>query len=386
MAKELGFVMITPHSLRKSRTGGIIGRFSRIEGLDLVASRMFGPSQELVDRFAGQLRTMPDVAADRRTLLADYVLRAFGPESDTGRPHRVMLLLFEGEDAIRKIYEAAGALNDAQESADTVRGTYGDCVRDASGNIIYFEPAVLIAPTVSAAKQILSLWMEYADTDGGIVKNALSLPDADVERTLVIIKPDNFRFPSSRPGNIVDLFSRSGLRIVGAQVHRMSMAEARQFYGPVQPVLREKLGGRAADKACSTLEDEFGFAMPDEVKQALGQTLGPVYGDNQFYEIMKFMTGLWMPDVPENEMAADGKVRCLVLIYAGKDAVNKIRNILGPTDPSKAQPGSVRKEYGSDIMVNAAHASDSAENARREMGIIKPERNLLKQWFDQYYR
>jgi nucleoside diphosphate kinase len=84
-------------------------------------------------------------------------------------------------------------------------------------------------------------------------------------------------------------------------------------------------------------------------------------------------------------MNADGKVRCLALIYAGKDAVNKIRSILGPTDPSKAQPGSVRKEYGSDIMVNAAHASDSAENAQREIGIIKPERNLLKQWFDKYY-
>jgi hypothetical protein len=100
---------------------------------------------------------------------------------------------------------------------------------------------------------------------------------------------------------------------------------------------------------------------------------------------MQFMTGLWCPDVPASEMNADGKVRCLALIYAGKDAVNKIRNILGPTDPSKAQPGSVRKEYGSDIMVNAAHASDSAENARREVGIIKPERNQLKQWFDKYY-
>lgn len=385
MAKELGFVMITPYSLRKSRTGGIIGRFSRIEGLEFVASRMFGPSQELVNRFADQLRSLPDIAPDRRSLLADYVLRAFGPETDTGRPHRVMMLFFEGEDAIKKIYEAAGALNDAQESADTVRGTYGDCVRDASGNIIYFEPAVLIAPTASAAKQILSLWMEYAETDGGLVKNALSLPDNDVQRTLVIIKPDNFRFPSSRPGNIIDIFARSGLRIIGAQVHRMSMAEAKEFYGPVQTVLREKLAGRTTDKACAALEEAFGFPMPAEVKGAIHSTLGPYYGDHQFFEIMQFMTGLWMPDVPASEMDADGKVRCLVLIYAGIDAVNKIRTILGPTDPSKAQPGSVRKEYGSDIMVNAAHASDSPESCKREMGIIKPERNLLKKWFDQYY-
>ncbi|MCC7299968.1 MAG: nucleoside-diphosphate kinase [Verrucomicrobia bacterium] len=385
MAKELGFVMITPHSLRKSRTGGIIGRFSRIEGLEFVATRMFGPSQELVTRYADMLRTNPDITPDKRDILADYVLRAFGPETDTGRPHRVMVLLFEGEDAIKKIYAAAGGFDDTQESADTVRGTYGDCVHGPDGKVIYFEPSVLVAPTARSAQHSLKLWMEYAECDGGVVKNALSLPDSDAEKTLVIIKPDNFRFPSSRPGNIIDLFSRSGLRIIGAQVHRMSMAEAKEFYGPVQAVLREKLCGRTTEKACAALEESFGFPMPAEVKEALSKTLGPYYGDHQFFEIMQFMTGLWMPDVPESEMDAEGKVRCLVLIYAGLNAVNKIRTILGPTDPSKAQPGSVRKEYGSDIMVNAAHASDAPESCKREMGIIKPERNLLKKWFDKYY-
>jgi nucleoside diphosphate kinase len=385
MAKELGFVMITPHSLRKSRTGGIIGRFSRIEGLEFVASRMFGPSQELVNRYAAMLRSNPDITPDKQDILADYVLRAFGPEADTGRPHRVMMLLFEGENAIRKIYAAAGGFDDAQESADTVRGTYGDCIRDASGNVIYFEPSVLVAPTTRSAKKTLSLWLEYAERDGGLVKNALSLPDADVQKTLVIIKPDNFRFPSSRPGNIIDLFSRSGLRIIGAQVHRISMAEAKEFYGPVQAVLREKLCGRTTEKACAALEEAFGFPMPGEVKESLHKTLGPYSGDHTFYEIIQFMTGRWLPDVPESEMEAEGAARCLVLVYAGLNAVEKIRTILGPTDPSKAQPGSVRKEYGSDIMVNAAHASDSEENAAREIGIIKPERNSLIKWFNQYY-
>jgi len=385
MAKELGFVLITPYSLHKSRTGGIIGRFSRIEGLDLVAARMFGPSQELVNRYAELLRKNPDADKLRQEMLPEYVLRAFGPESDTGRPHRVMMLLFEGENAIQKIRDAAGSFDDTKESADTIRGTYGDYVRDTSGKVIYFEPAVLIAPTVESAKRTLSLWMEYADKDGGIISNAISLPEKDVQKTLVLIKPDNFRFPSSRPGNIVDLFSRSGLRIIGVQVHRMSIAEAEEFYGPVRAVLREKLGDRATDKACTVLEKEFGFAMTPEIKEALCKTLGPVYGDHQFFEIMQFMTGRWLPDVANKEKAEDGKVRCLALIYAGKNAVDKIRTILGPTDPSKAQPGSVRKEYGSDIMVNAAHASDSPENAKREIGIVKPERNLLKKYFDQYY-
>ena len=67
--------------------------------------------------------------------------------------------------------------------------------------------------------------------------------DVEIQKTLVLIKPDNFRFPSARPGNIIDLFSGSGLRIVGAKVHRMSVAEAEDFYGPVRQILREKLKG-----------------------------------------------------------------------------------------------------------------------------------------------
>ena len=385
MAKELGFVLITPHSLRKSRTGGIIGRFSRIEGLEFVAARMFGPSQELVDTYADCLRNNPDISEDKRNILADYVTRALTPDPETDRRHRAMMLLYEGEDAIAKIFAVAGSFADSKESADTVRGTYGDYVRDSNGDLTYFEPAVLVSPTLSSAEKTLSIWMKHADEDGGIVTKALSLPEGEIQKTLVIIKPDNFRFPSSRPGNIIDLFSRSGLRIIGAQVHRMSMAEAKEFYGPVQTVLREKLATRATEKACTALEETFGFAMPKEVQDALTTTLGPYYGDTQFYEIMQFMSGRWLPDVTEDELAAEGTVQCLVLIYAGIDAVEKIRTILGPTDPTEAHPGSVRKEYGSNIMVNAAHASDSSENAERELGIVKPERNLLTKWFNQYY-
>ena len=384
MAKELGFVLITPHSLRKSRTGSIIGRFCRIKGLDLVATRLFGPSQELTDSYADLLRNNPDVFEDKRDILADYVLRAFAPNPETDRPQRAMILLFEGEDAISKIYATAGSFDDSKGSADTVRGTHADYIRDPEGKLLYFEPAVLVAPTLAYAKRTLSFWERHAETDGGVVENAANLPD-ESEKTLVIIKPDNFRFPCSRPGNIIDLFSHSGLRIIGAQMHRMSMAEAKEFYGPVQGILREKLRGHSTERACRVLQEEFGFEMPEEVQQALSDSLGPVYGDNQFFGIMEFMTGRWLPDVSEEDMEADGKMRCLVLIYAGLDAVEKIRTILGPTDPSKAQPGSVRKEYGSNIMVNAAHASDSTDSSAREMGIVKLERNALKKWFDLYY-
>ena len=74
------------------------------------------------------------------------------------------------------------------------------------------------------------------------------------------------------------------------------------------------------------------------------------------------------------------------LIYEGIDAVRKIREVLGPTDPAKAPPGSIRREFGSTIMVNAAHASDSADNARREMGIVKIRENNFKSLIESFYQ
>ena len=53
-------------------------------------------------------------------------------------------------------------------------------------------------------------------------------------------------------------------------------------------------------------------------------------------------------------------------------------------DPDKAEPGSIRRDFGQDIMVNAAHASDSRRNAKREMAIIKVESDMLKPWIEKY--
>jgi nucleoside diphosphate kinase len=72
-------------------------------------------------------------------------------------------------------------------------------------------------------------------------------------------------------------------------------------------------------------------------------------------------------------------------VYEGLNAVSKIRDVLGPTDPSKAPPGSIRREFGSTIMVNAAHASDSPENAQREFGIVKPGENYFKQIIEESF-
>lgn len=385
MSKELGYVLITPYTLRKSRTGGVLGRLLSTTGLDLVAARMFGPSRELVTRYSELIRKSEDVWPEIRELLSDYVEREFAPTED-GQVHRVFMLLFEGENAIRKLRDAVGGFEDSIESADTIRGTYGDYIKTHDGTVTYFEPAVLAGPTRDFVKASLALWAEFSVSDGGVLDNAIRLADdKDVQKTLVIIKPDNFTFPSSRPGNIMDIFSRSGLRLIGAKLLRMSLAEALEFYGPVQPVLRDKLGGMAVERACKVLAEEFGFDMPKSVLKALSETLGPTFGDHQFYSIMNFMTGQWAPDIHGDEVNEEGKVRCMTLVYAGESAVEKIREILGPTDPSKAAPGSVRREFGTDIMVNAAHASDSPENALREIGIVKVGNDTIRRWYDKYY-
>lgn len=385
MSKELGYVLVTPYTLRKSRTGGVLGRLLSSTGLDLVAARMFGPSAELVADYAALIDGSEDIRPEIREMLSDYIKREFAP-TDDGQVHRVFMLLFEGENAVQKLRDAVGGFEDSIESSDTIRGTFGDYIKANDGSITYFEPAVLVAPDTQAVKNVLGLWSSFSAADGGVLKRTISLTDEDaVQKTLVIIKPDNFTFPNSRPGNIMDLFSRSGLRLIGSKLHRMSLAEALEFYGPVQPVLREKLGGMAANRACSVLNEEFGFEMPDDVKAALATTLGPAFGDNQFYSIMEFMTGQWAPDITGDETISEGKVRCLALVYAGDNAVEKIRNILGPTDPSKAAPGSVRKEYGTNIMVNAAHASDSQDNAKREIGIIKVADDTLVRWYNVYF-
>lgn len=386
MAKELAFALINPYTIAKSRTGGVIGRFMSRTGLELVAARMFGPSRELAEKYAALLRADKATDEEERNTLADYVLRNYAPEAGTGKRRRVLMIVFEGEDACQKVCKAAGHVQHSLETPETVRGTYGDYIRDEKGRLQYVEPAVFIGSSKENVAASMELWAEHADRDGGLILDAVDVPKGvEIQKTLVLIKPDNFRFPSSRPGNIIDMFSATGLRIIGAKVHRMSVAEAEAFYGPVRTVLREKLKGMVAQRAVKALSAELGFEMPAGVAGELGDSLGPLYGDNQFFQIVQFMTGCWAPDCPEKDKGKPGKERCLALIYAGVGAVDKIRNVLGPTDPSKAQPGSVRREFGQDIMVNAAHASDSPANAEREMKIIKVEQDLIRDCVKKYY-
>jgi len=273
--EQLSYAIVSPCSMRKSRTGGIIARLISRTGLDLVAARMFAPGKELVERYAETIVTETD-PRHRATqeLIRQYVLQNFTGEK-SGQRARALFLVLRGPDAVEKVHRAVGHIVHERTSGETIRDTFGDYIADESGKVSYFEPAVLAAFDPQAVERDLKLWAQFSDSDGGILDTAINYPDkTGVEKTLVLIKPDNFKFPNIRPGGVIEVFSRSGLYIVGFKVHRMSVAEAEEFYGPVLPVLEEKLG--------------------------------PESGRSNWESIVEFMAGKKPSDCPANQRTEPG--------------------------------------------------------------------------------
>jgi nucleoside diphosphate kinase len=353
--EELSYVIVTPYSMRKSRTGGIVGRLISRTGLDLVGGRMFAPSSELAKRHAETIVTETD-ARHRATqeLIHDYILKNF-TGSINGQRARVLFLIFRGPDAVEKIRQTVGHIVHERTSGETIRDTYGDYITDDSGKVTYFEPGVLAVFDPKGVERDLNLWAEFSDRDGGILDQVITFPTgAKIEKTLVLIKPDNFKFPNLRPGGVIEVFSRSGLYIIGFKVHRMSVAQSEEFYGPVLTVLEKKLGAKS--------------------------------GRENWESIVEFMAGRKPSECSPDDRAIPGSEKSIAIVYQGEDAVRKIRDVLGPTDPAKAPPGSIRREFGQTIMINAAHASDSSENAKREMAIIRADENNFKPLIENFYR
>jgi nucleoside diphosphate kinase len=236
---------------------------------------------------------------------------------------RAGLLVFRGEDAADKMSAAVGAPG--------VDGSLAAMLGDG----------MVSAPR--AADDVLPGLQKLA----GQSSDALGAPvAAGAERSLVLIKPDNFQFPGTRPGAVLDVFARTGLPLIAMKVHHMSVAEGMDFYGPVLDALAERFG---AEK-----------------------------GRDHWENIVEFMSGSRPSAVPEQDHGRPGTQKILALVFEGPEAIAKIRTVLGPTDPAKAPPGTIRKEFGTSIMVNAAHASDAPENAAREIGIVKVADNSLK--------
>ena len=120
--------------------------------------------------------------------------------------------MLQGPDAAEKVHQAVGHIVNERTSGETIRDTFGDYITDSSGKATYFEPAVLAAFDANAVERDLKLWAEFSDADGGILDRAITFPPGSaVEKTLVLIKPDNFKFPNIRPGGVIEVFSRPGL-------------------------------------------------------------------------------------------------------------------------------------------------------------------------------
>ncbi|GHV86654.1 hypothetical protein AGMMS50230_22620 [Spirochaetia bacterium] len=234
MNNELSYVLVTPYTIAKSRTGGVIARLLSRLDLELAGIQMIIPDESFVREYAKLLRAENTI--NNITLLADYVERNF---ISGGRAHRTLLLLFRGPEACRKLSDICGALyaeNRGIESltGETIRDTYADLLFDPADpdKVIYFEPAVITPRNQKDADRDLVVISRFLKGKENIVANVEYTDPSVIEQTLVILKPDNWTYASSKPGTIIDIFSRTGMRIVGIKTHQFTLDEALEFTAP----------------------------------------------------------------------------------------------------------------------------------------------------------
>lgn len=127
-----------------------------------------------------------------------------------------------------------------------------------------------------------------------------------MEQTLIILKPD--AFSKRKVGATIDRFEQAGFDIAGAKMLHLGKDILRDHYAHI------------ADKPF-------------------------------FPEIEEFMSSRPV----------------LVLILEGPDVITRIRNLVGATDSNKAAAGTIRGDWGTDMMLNIVHASDSPESAAIEI-------------------
>jgi len=137
-----------------------------------------------------------------------------------------------------------------------------------------------------------------------------------IERTLTIIKPD--AVAAGHVGDIIKMFEANKLKIVAARLVRLSKKEAEGFYA----VHRSK-----------------GF----------------------FESLTAFMSS--GPALP--------------MVLEGENAIARLREVMGATNPANAAPGTIRKLYAASIESNAVHGSDAPETAAYEIGYFFPGVDLV---------
>ena len=137
-----------------------------------------------------------------------------------------------------------------------------------------------------------------------------------MERTLSIIKPDGVK--KNVIGEVIKRFESAGLKIRALKMIRLSRDEAQGFY--------------------------------------------IVHKDKPFYGSL-------------TEFMSSGPV--VVMVIEGKDAILKVRELMGATNPKNAAPGTIRADFASDVEHNIVHGSDSPESAGFEIPYFFPGRKEL---------
>ena len=374
MKKELTYALITPYSLLKSRTGGIISRLLSLSDLELVGARMYTPSDKFLDEYIKTIETQKMKTVWKNAMI-DYVNSMLRKNNKLGIANRAMLLLFEGKNAVDVLHNnVIGSASDPLRG-NTIRGTYGDSIRSSDGKVEYFEPAVLTSADKAANINQLKLFAKYSLSDGGILERAVKFPkNKKPETSLIILKP--FEKHDPRTGNIIDMISRTGFYMVGVKLLDLSTKQAEEFYGPVKDFFSSSFDDKFKPKLVENLrasldQKDFSFELTDEIMNKMADQMKKPTVEGEFGNILQYMTGRTPSAFAETKKTIDGKQTiCIAILYQGINTIKTIRELLGATDPKKAKYSSIRRFYGLDILRNAVHASDSPASVIRERKII----------------
>eukprot|EP00039_Didymoeca_costata_P029900 m.26953 g.26953 ORF g.26953 m.26953 type:complete len:498 (-) comp7848_c0_seq2:44-1537(-) len=368
--ESLGFAWVTPRALTKGLEGGILARLLHVPGLNLIGARMYHPCSDFIQEYIdvhkenNKPKPLPFFMNWLDSLKPEY-------DEDRGYPNHMLLLLFTGVDARNKILDAIGRdlPNPKHPNVGaTIRGAYGYFRRDPSTNFVTeYEPALVTAHSDESNNGYLEIFAKYGMSDGGVqIKN-----NQWQSTGLVMLKPNILEKPSSRPGHIMDLFSCTGLTLVGARLFSMSVEEAKNFYGHLTPIFAKKLAPKVNAILKKNLSNAFDFEMTDLEYEVMTALLKQKHAESEVNKIIHFMTGIYPHEaMTPTEMQKRGTARCLALLYHGPNAIETIRQKLGATDPTQAMVGTIRSDYGSDVMRNGCHASDSLESLQKERQIV----------------
>jgi hypothetical protein len=168
---ELAFAWISPRSLIKGLEGGIIARLLAQPGIKLAGTRMFSPSEAFVDEYTAihQKTFRPAPFKPFVRFIEDNLRPSItGPK---GLPNHVMFMLFTGRNVRATLSRTIGNyLPDPRVGmvGRTIRGAYGDFIRDDNGHIHHFQPAIVSASTDEANELYLELFSRYMQDNGGI--------------------------------------------------------------------------------------------------------------------------------------------------------------------------------------------------------------------------